>query len=154
MAPEKQPEPRVIPHRLTIVGTLYHQGPDTDPTAIELKYSKDLATPEQVYMRRGKVAPNAWMQLDNGWLPSISHTSAVVVTNHGTKLPTLIPTKEEQLVMGNAYILVSTQPDDAHTFARVPVNFSMVLPPPIKGTYLYIKAESVQVNYTLVLVPN
>lgn len=71
------PRPRVTTSRVVVVETVYHHQHGGGATPIESRYSRPLATDEQLYSRQMKVG-GEWVSLDGSWL---REASLVVVRN-------------------------------------------------------------------------
>lgn len=52
--------------RLTVVERIYHQNPEEHPTSYESRFSRELQTKEQPYVRRATVKD--LRELDTGWI--------------------------------------------------------------------------------------
>lgn len=57
------------PPRLTVVESIYHQGPQGMPTSMRVSFSRWLTSEEQPWTRLTVVKPD-WERLDIGWLDS------------------------------------------------------------------------------------
>lgn len=122
------PAPRSRP-RVTVVEQAYYQSPDDQPRVVETRYSQDLRTDEQPYLRLMKVTEE-WKHIDHGW---VEDASWLIITNEEGKVGTVIPSREEQLAAANKVVELGwefAQPDEGprtmHSPERAP-------PPPVVG---------------------
>lgn len=85
-----------MPHqsssRITVVETVYHQTVPDQPTALESRFSRFLASDEQVYVRRLTVGED-WQRLDTGWLKV---ASLLLVSNDEGRGQQVQPTDQER----------------------------------------------------------
>lgn len=77
---------------LTVVQTYYHQQEGMQPTQVETRYTRELGTDEQPYVRHGKVG-SEWTRLDSGWL---TECSLLVIKNNEGRFTDRIPTQEQR----------------------------------------------------------
>lgn len=73
---------------LTVVQSYYHQQEGMQPTQIEARYTRELKTDEQPYVRHFKVG-ETWDKLDTGWL---TDCSLLIVKNNEGRFTDRIPT--------------------------------------------------------------
>lgn len=84
---------RPINPLVTVVESVYHQVPGEQPTQpVESRYSSELATDEQPFIRKFKVG-SEWKALETGWL---NDCSMLVLKNEAPHW-TVQPTDEERL---------------------------------------------------------
>lgn len=65
----KEESPR--PARIVVVEHLYYQQTGENPVAIDIGYSVNLQSTEQIYIRKFQVLPE-WKMLDKGWIEKAS----------------------------------------------------------------------------------
>jgi hypothetical protein len=78
--------------RVTVVEGVYHMGVDVPTTVTENRFSRDVESDEQPYIRRFTVGSD-WVQLDTGWVDAIG---MLVISNEEGRVFQRIPTKEER----------------------------------------------------------
>lgn len=80
--------------RITVIETVYFQGPDAEPTSRECNFSNWVGTDEQPYLRRCRIG-EAFKPLDLGWLSNIP-IGLVCIDNHEGSFPEKLPTPQEK----------------------------------------------------------
>lgn len=120
------PAPRSRP-RVTVVEQAYYQSPDDQPRVVETRYSQDLQTDEQPYLRLMKVTEE-WRHIDHGW---VEDASWLIISNEEGRVGTVIPSREEQAAarakvveLGWEFAPPADGPRTMHSPERAP-------PPPI-----------------------
>jgi hypothetical protein len=77
---------------LTVVGSFYHQGSGQQPTSQDIRYSRQLRSNEQAYIRNTKIGED-WQPLDFGW---VKVPGFFVLTNNEGKFTGAQPTDRER----------------------------------------------------------
>ena len=133
--------PRSRP-RVTVVEQAYYQSPDDQPRCVETRYSQDLETDEQPYLRLMKV-PGEWTKLDCGW---IEEASLLILTNEEGRIGTVIPSREEREASALRVVEVGWEvaappegPRSMHSPERTP-------PPPIVPVLTVPPGRSIRVT--------
>lgn len=137
--------------RLTVVDTVFWQGPDGQPTAAETRFGRWLESGKAPHVRSLQVGER-WQPIDPGHLRA---ASAVVVANDGGEVPSvnLTPEQEreaaEKVLEFGSWQMQDVQP---FVFAPIPPGESARLPdPPL--SQLAIRCRKGQTRCTVYLFP-
>jgi hypothetical protein len=151
--------PEVIPNRLTVVETIYHQSKDNDPVSSQTGFCRNLETEEQVYRRDLHLdAEKGWQPLDIGWLRE-SGCSHLSVTNKGGKRSTVQPTPEERAEMATRIVDIyygwtaptaETNPLDCLTFLLPGESFRVT---PMNPGLFYLRCRQGKTMATIFAYP-
>ena len=78
---QQQPSPAVLPDRITVTGSVYHQSSEGEPTQVPLTFERLLETKEQVFQRR-LIVGEEWQPLipERCWLQG-NQVGMIVVRN-------------------------------------------------------------------------
>lgn len=92
-------------NRLTVVGTVYHQRPGEQPTAVPFQFTRSLEIDEQPYERHTTVSDFEWVKLDLGWLQGRVGTIVIANRDGGSQTN---PTDEERVQLKQRVLLVGS----------------------------------------------
>lgn len=147
-APQK-PREELKP-RITVVTKSYYQPPDNPAVSVVARFSRDVATDKQIYVRN-LTATEEWLQVDIGWLETTS--MLIIVNREGQQLQTK-PTQQEQEAINQKVLQVTY----LHPSEK-PVGYLLIAPgeslriTPSNLEHLCIRCKQGSVKYTLNAFP-
>lgn len=149
------------PSRLTVVESVYHQSPNSQPIGVEARYGRLLATDEQPYVRKFTVGPQR-QRLPLGWLagteenggPGPACVGLLCVANDEGRQRTVMPTPEERASSDARLITLAVAVTESLSvaFAVVRPGESCRFEPSCAGN-LIVWCEQGEVKCTLTALP-
>lgn len=136
-----------VKDRLTVVETVYHRPSGEDATSVESRFSRELRTINQVYLRRCR-ATEEWQNLDCGWLSSCS--MLCIRNRAGTNLQ-VIPSDEERKETARKILEVSYCSSPRDVWLVYPGESMRASPAQVKE--LRVRCQSGAVQFDLCLIP-
>lgn len=118
--PKPLPAPTPPKNRMTVVQYVYHQVPGEQPKLYESRFSRELTTIEQPYVRITQIG-SEWIPLDLGWLKDCGVGTVVIENNEGQRFQ-VIPTKEEKEVISKREVEIAlcNEGEEPRAFLFVP----------------------------------
>lgn len=135
------PAPKSRP-RVTVVEQAYYQSPDDQPRCVETRYSQDLASDEQPYLRLMKVTEE-WKPVDHGW---IEEASLLILTNEEGRIGTVIPSRADLEASSMKVIEIGWQLEGPPEGPRTMHSPDRLPPPPIVPFLVVHPGKSVRVT--------
>lgn len=133
--------PRSRP-RVTVVEQAYYQSPDDQPRVVETRYTQDLQSDEQPYLRVMKLTEE-WKPIDCGW---IEDASLLILTNEEGRVGTVIPPREEQDAAALKVVEVGWEVGAPPTGPRTMHSPEIPPPPPIVPCIAVPPGKSVRIT--------
>lgn len=115
--------------RISIVETIVHQAPKSNPVVIETRLSQMIKSDEEPYFRPRLKVGNEWIKIDTGWLDGSTEDKQVgriVIKNHGPDRETQgnLTKKEKEQIEG-MYLELSIGCNMPISNLIIPVNDSI-----------------------------
>jgi len=148
MADEPKPRPRA--DTLTVVEVVYHQQFGEQPTSIEHRFDRQLATSEQPYQRRLR-ASEEWLPLPTGWLPASAVGMMVISNDEGRGLALQPSSEEKEEIAGKILEVSYNSAGDGGKWLIHPGETMRGYPDDAGG--LYIRCRRDTARFTLYLYP-
>ena len=99
---------------LIVVKTFYHQLGGMDPVSADTRYTRNLQTDEQPYVRHLSLSQETgWVPIDAGWLNAVGASYIRVKNNEGTRFQRY-PTPEEKADVIKRIVDISFDGINAH----------------------------------------
>lgn len=143
-------ELRLAQARVTVVESVYHFLPKRQPQGSEVRYSRTLASAEQIYVRLMQIGPE-WAKLDCGWVKA---ASMLVLSNEEGKGLDRVPTPAQRAETAARVVeLATTTPEGALVSTDlVPPGESLRRIPSELG-WIWVRCRTGTALVTLTLVP-
>lgn len=141
-----------IRSRLTVVESIYHQTTGEQPSAVLTRFSRDLESDEQPYVRRRRKATPEWQPVDYGWVES---PAMVVIQNDERRLlraRATNPTDEERLA-AEAKVIELRFADSSHSPVWLILPGETMRGSPSPGASLRVRCLAGEAQYNLFVYP-
>lgn len=135
---------------LTVVESVYHSQEGRQPTAITSKFTRELTTSEQAYVRY-QVVTEEWQEIDLAWIGE-NLSSLCIANEEGTVIQTY-PTEEAKAELARKVLEVRFV-GDAGLLLIPPRESTRILPKLDNGDKLEMRSEYGKINCRVAAFPS